>query len=1039
MNKPTTVLIISFLLLSYLSYSQDYPSESHEFIFNAHNIPEAWTISLGGTADYPVAFTDPLGFSDLHPDVAGVYTSPIPNNCYDPTEYHGTQAVAAIAGVIDDNCVSGVAYNTSVGAFCDETSFSTMGSLGYKIICSSGPTTGLDRTVAEQLTDDGVTLVLSQRGYKHEDYHDVPGVIVVGRADTQGNYWQYGPNGDGYLDVLFMTEGIYRVIEGSGCDASETGGTSIGTPHVAGIVKLIKDVNPCLFPSDIEHILKSTASPAGLIDVYGALIEADPDTYEGVDHVLNGDEEIEMARVSGDLTVTTGSNITLSGNLQTGKGTIITVESGASLTVTGTIEFGSLAEVRLKRGAKMFVNGGVLTSRGCDGDEWQGIFVEGISGPQQLPNSLNFNPNGNAVLVFTNNAFVEKAKTVFSTNCVYIPYSERAFYRGGYVSATNTIFSSSRRVGEFMKRRAKDNSNISNCTIQNVDVGFTHWANWGVEYKNNTFKSYKDQALLGIDASISVLGGNVFESNLQYGAHQAAIILEGTSANFFSDPPVIGSNSSNPNSFIGGHTGIICSGISGKQLEITNNIFLGGTVGVKITGGSEYSISKNDFYGQRVGTFLEATNSGLINSQRDNNFSSCDYAIMANYDNDRYVFEDNCFEHSKEQDVIVVASGNSNDPYYTIARINSDIGSELQAAGNTFTLSSPIWGSISTNTPDLTSYVTYHMHPDTEGDNLSRKIPNPIHEVADHAFDSQLDSNGDCGSGWTVGPVRITYNYDCDVPLNPVEREEYQLALMAEYAELNLELDLQEPYSLEWWLIRYQMTQIESCIIFSSPLHDLEGLTCDSLATLHSTYEQLPISVRTRLFGALRQLECCTMMETLADTTRTFVNDVDHELTHVHSIVYDLECGNNRDISEDRIERLYDFAVQSHIPETGFARGLYHLITGNRIVVNIPDVELEVNHRESTVLKVDKPYLSCNPNPTLDRTNICKVTTPYSGLFNVTVYNQTGSILIDNTKFYSELESKTLVFDIDSKGLVFVVLRDSKTNEMIDQLILVKL
>jgi subtilisin family serine protease len=70
-----------------------------------------------------------------------------------------------------------------------------------------------------------------------------------------------------------------------GSDYATFDGTSMATPHVSGVVALIKATNPNLTPAQVRDVLKSTAAPttdvndqnqygAGVVDAEKAVAKA---------------------------------------------------------------------------------------------------------------------------------------------------------------------------------------------------------------------------------------------------------------------------------------------------------------------------------------------------------------------------------------------------------------------------------------------------------------------------------------------------------------------------------------------------------------------------------------------------------------------------------------------------------------------------------------------------------------------------------------------------------------------------------------------
>jgi serine protease len=104
------------------------------------------------------------------------------------------------------------------------------------------------------------------------------GVIAVGAVDRDGALTDY-TNSDGIIDVVAPggAEGNPIVSLGTGDAYVGQIGTSMATPHVAGVVSLMRAVNPALSPLEIEAMLRGlTTSCTGcggvpLLDAAAAL------------------------------------------------------------------------------------------------------------------------------------------------------------------------------------------------------------------------------------------------------------------------------------------------------------------------------------------------------------------------------------------------------------------------------------------------------------------------------------------------------------------------------------------------------------------------------------------------------------------------------------------------------------------------------------------------------------------------------------------------------------------------------------------------
>ncbi|MFO7614768.1 MAG: S8 family serine peptidase [Bacteroidales bacterium] len=169
------------------------------------------------------------------------------------------------------------------------------------------------------------------------------------------------------------------------------GGTSFSTPIVAGLCALIKSINPCLTPAEIEYILKQTADPVQDEHNYSGLLGAGRiNAYKAVKYAEDnyGYEEYVIG---------TNDDITWTTEMQAKK---ITVEWGGKLTIKSTVLMLPGSDIVVLRGGNLVVDSGHITT--CKG-LWNGIQVSGNRDLDQY----SFYNQGHLSLI--NGAIIENA------------------------------------------------------------------------------------------------------------------------------------------------------------------------------------------------------------------------------------------------------------------------------------------------------------------------------------------------------------------------------------------------------------------------------------------------------------------------------------------------------------------------------------------------------------------------------------------------------------------------------------------------------
>jgi serine protease len=257
---------------------------------------------------------------------------------------HGTHVTGTIAQTTDNGLgVAGVAFDATVMPVKISDDYGTLpldavvdgivwaadnGAQVMNMSFGGGPATSLEDAINYAL-GQGVVLVAAAGNGGGDGIGDptldcpacYPGVIAVGATrydQTRSSYSNYGTGRDGHtLDLVApggdttvdqngdgYGDGVLQQTYSHFCDPEQpedytsfvycfADGTSMATPHVAGVAALILAANPSLTMDEVKDVLTSTATDLGtpgydleygygLVDAYAAVLAANDFDLDGV-------------------------------------------------------------------------------------------------------------------------------------------------------------------------------------------------------------------------------------------------------------------------------------------------------------------------------------------------------------------------------------------------------------------------------------------------------------------------------------------------------------------------------------------------------------------------------------------------------------------------------------------------------------------------------------------------------------------------------------------------------------------------------------
>jgi len=251
--------------------------------YNMIRVPEAWGITPGSSSTR-IAVLD-TGIDSNHSSLKNLVNTSLGRSFVGGStadvQGHGTHVAGTIASY---GAVSGVMQNATlipVKVLNDRGSGSMFGiqqgiihatSVDSDVINMSLGGGGYDRGMDEaiQTANSRGTIVVAASGNDGIGKVSYPaaysGSIAVGSVtsnETRSSFSNYGSE----LDVMAPGSNIYSTIPNNRYVSMS--GTSMATPHVAGVVGLMRSANPSLSVTQTRAILNNTAQPAGPSIQYG--------------------------------------------------------------------------------------------------------------------------------------------------------------------------------------------------------------------------------------------------------------------------------------------------------------------------------------------------------------------------------------------------------------------------------------------------------------------------------------------------------------------------------------------------------------------------------------------------------------------------------------------------------------------------------------------------------------------------------------------------------------------------------------------------
>jgi hypothetical protein len=444
-----------------------------------------------------------------------------------------------------------------------------------------------------------------------------PDILAVGAIQQDGLKAPFS-NFGAALDIVAPGVNITSTILNNGTGSKS--GTSMATPHVAGVAALILSVNPNLTQKQVANIIESTAKKIRT-DVYDY-------NYNNISIRPNGtwNNQMGYGLVDAYAAVRAAqcfSNLPIENSIVTHNVTWntprqavdVTIPNGVTLTVTSQVKCDEYSTFTVQSGGKLIIDGGTLAST-CENVMWQGIKVYGNRlhswPPGPLPHGIIEVRNGgkieNAVVgIHAINGGIVKANAAFFTNntiSAHIDFLSEANFTNTVFTVNNNYLENPLNFEAHLKLSNSELVSVSGCSFLNSLTPMNY-------------------------SNVNNIGVKAFDSHLFCSSSSFTGFSTGISANNSGTTPPLNISLC---SFNNSTYGTRINGVNNHQL-IRNNFNLSFGTGAYITNATGYAIQENNFYGlnpiavhSSVG--LKINHSGIMENEVYKNFYDKLYAAQ---------------------------------------------------------------------------------------------------------------------------------------------------------------------------------------------------------------------------------------------------------------------------------------------------------------------------------------------------------------------------------------------------------------------------
>ena len=652
------------------------------------------------------------------------------------------------------------------------------------------------------------------------------------------------------------------------------------------------------------------------------------------------------------------------------------IKSPAIVTINSKIEFSPTSSIIVEFGAKLILDGATLTK--CPiSDNWKGIKVKA-----DFTYVWGFGPP-NTEVILKNGAIIEYAETGIDA-VDQLTFFNTSDIGGAKITIEGNSSISNCEIGVRLGPiyGYQELSSIDNATFNNNEIGVQINSNNGLIIKNSTFKYNNHLDIQGISSSM-VADNNTFNTSIEF------------SSNY---PIFTGSNFKNNDFFV--QNGTITNTTGGAALSIDamsnsidfyiqNNQFFG--TGLQIIGELDFEIRNNDFHDVPVGTWISESGDNNNNFVVANNFYGNDYANSASGINDTE-YEKNCFNSTEFWDIEV------NDG----ASIHEAQGTVDDAAGNCF--------SKHIGTASTAEHFNYYII-----DTLPQSCRKPGNAGNFSEILSENDVENVCGTGNNIYSTIPARYRDCTYT-NSTDLKQMITYLRNEILLLESNTNI-DPWIKKWLIAKYKRC-LDRAIKLKAK-DDLQQKGKDS--TIVFLLSQPEFRYQSMAYGLVMENNDLTRASTILNNLP--INEFsEQEFVNVQNTYLDyLSSRSNYVLSSTNNSLIYNAGLRKH-PLAGFARTVYHTITGQKIPVTLTHMNGNPNIRAKEVVK---PDISIFPNPSENgEFNIKLASFTEGDEIVILVYNMYGQVIQSNplTQKQTQMEIPNA-----SNGIYFIQIMINNT------------